>query len=105
MGHMQAEAYADAVADRLLTLDQALDAHLTSNCYPPINVLFIPPCKEAIEACRDEVPELELELPNGRVLSAEEIVDQLHLHAFVQTRPEGYHNGKEDKRTTAKREE
>ena len=67
--------------------DLALDNHMAYRCYPPVHSGFKDAILDAIETCAYE-DDGEIELPNGRVLMASDIVEQLHLHAFVFARQE-----------------
>jgi len=79
-------------------LDQALSWHLTSNHYPPVSTELIPVCKQAIQTfvvaagstelltedrVFEQLSQTFLELPNGARMSVVDIVEQLHLDAFV----------------------
>jgi hypothetical protein len=79
-------------------LEQALEWHLTSNHYPPVSVEFVPACKQAIQTfvvaasstelltedhVFDQLCKTYVELPNGKNMSVVDIVEQLHLDAFV----------------------
>lgn len=86
MGYLSALAMADGGLD----IDAQLGWHLQSNHYPPVNPVFIPVAKQAIEAAvyaetvedwsgLDEM----VEMPNGLEKSLGEIIDGLHLHAFI----------------------
>ena len=48
-----------------ITLEQQLAIHFSTNCYPPIPVQMVGVAVEAINACRDEQYDLEIELPHG----------------------------------------
>lgn len=69
----------------------AVEWHLRSNLSPPVSLVFLPVALASIELCRDGCGEDEMELPNGRVLTASNIVSQLHLEAFV----DAYNNEEE----------
>lgn len=79
-------------------LEQALEWHLTSNHYPPVSLELIPACKQAIQTfvvaagstelltedhVFDQLCQTFVELPNGVRMSVVDIVEQLHLDAFV----------------------
>lgn len=72
-------------------LDQALAYHLQGNHYPPIPLTMVDPCKAAIDAYMDEDYDREIELPEpitykGKSTApARSIVEQHHLHPFVDT--------------------
>lgn len=84
MGSMQA-----GEMRRFLAEDQALRWHLTSNHYPPIHEDFLPAITKALEHARAEEWDEQVELPNGRVLTVAEIVEQCHLHTFLEEDPDG----------------
>lgn len=69
---------------QVMNTDAALDWHLQSNHFPPVSLAFKPACIEAIQACDQGEAEKEITLPNGRVKSAFEIVEELHLQDFLQ---------------------
>lgn len=83
MGSTQAAGYAEAVEEGIASLDMALTAHLGSNHYPPVHPVFVPVAKEAIELANDGNWAAELTLPNGITKSVSEIIDELHLDAFL----------------------
>lgn len=85
-------------AAQVSELDQALDWHLTSNHYPPVSLEFKPACKQAIQTfvvaagsadslgedhVYDQLSRTMIDLPNGTRMSAVELVEVLHLDAFV----------------------
>lgn len=83
MGTVNAMGMAEAVNDGLASQRQALTWHLQANHYPPINVVFVPVAERAIELANDGDWDATIEMPNGITLSVGEIIDQLHLAAFV----------------------
>jgi len=82
MGNMTALALADTVEDKE-TLEIALLAHLRSNHYPPVHPVFVPTCVEAINLATDGHWDAVLEMPNGIAKSVGDIVEGLHLSAFI----------------------
>lgn len=86
MGNQTAIALADSVGD-LTTLKGALAIHLQSNHYPPVHPIFIDTCVEAINYASCDDWHIEIEMPNGIVKTVAEIVEGLHLDAFI---PEWY---------------
>lgn len=87
-------------AAQVAELNQALEWHLTSNHYPPVSVDFIPACKQAIQTfvvaagstenlgedhIFKQLNETMVELPNGKFISVVELVEALHLDAFVDS--------------------
>ena len=85
MGRLMAEEMAE-----VLDIDSALAWHLTSNHYPPVPVIMVEPCKEAIQACLENDWIRMITLPDGvlykntNVAPAFQIVEQHHLHAWVE---------------------
>lgn len=89
VGNLQAIEMANAGLDQ----DVALQWHLRSNHYPPVHEVFIPVAKRAIDIAVDATETEDwdlcdeiLELPNGRSLSVGEVIEGLHLQAFVDAR-------------------
>lgn len=64
--------------------DRALEIHLLYNHYPPVSTDFIPACKEAIENAECEKWDAEIVLPNGKIVSAQQVIEGLHLDAFLE---------------------
>jgi len=64
----------------------ALGYHLQYNHYPPVSTDFVPACLKAIEAGYeaewDKNWDIDIELPNGKIRKASQIIDGLHLDAF-----------------------
>ena len=65
------------------SFDQALEWHLQYNHFPAISLAFIPIAKQAIDCGNDENWESRLHMPNGKILTAGEIVEGLHLDCFL----------------------
>lgn len=63
--------------------DKALDDHLAYNHYPPIHSDFKPVAVEAIDKANAGEWDHEIEMPNGLVRTVGEIVDGMHLDAFL----------------------
>lgn len=91
MGNQKALEMAEAVRDGL-SLDAALHYHLSANHFPPVPDAMIPVCKAAIEAFQHDEPEQEIPLPEGishrrtgSVAIASEVIESLHLDAFIPT--------------------
>ena len=85
MGHLQAQEMAERAG-----LDAGLHWHLRSNHFPPVHTDFIPVAKQAINSAvfavmdeDDALWEREIEMPNGITKTVGEIIDGLHLDAFV----------------------
>jgi len=83
MGWIHAQEFADAVQEGLVDEDTALRWHLQINHYPPVHEVFLPVVKRALELARMDCWEVEVKLPNGKVLRVMEIVEQLHLREFL----------------------
>jgi hypothetical protein len=79
MGRRYDEGFLEAGID----IDIALLVHCTSNCYPPIDTRFIPYFKRAIYEVSYGDYSIKIMLPNGKALSAGDIIHQAHLEAFV----------------------
>jgi glutamine amidotransferase PdxT len=88
MGSSQASGYAECVGEGLCSLEVAVQAHLQSNCFPPVTSKLVPACVEAIQACEDEDYDRPVILPNGESTTAGYMVERLHLDAFVQYKEE-----------------
>ena len=73
-----------------LTLDQAVGIHLQSNHYPPVPLIMVEPCVQAIFAVNDWRADESIDLPKGVLYKGETsapawaIVEQHHLDAWVQ---------------------
>lgn len=78
MGRLQAE---DLVAE--LQTEQALRLHLQCNHYPPVNSVFIPVAKDAIDRANKGEYDTVLEMPNGKSLSVSQVIEGLHLDCFL----------------------
>lgn len=89
MGTTNAIAMAEAVADGLGSIEQALTWHLQHNHYPPVPLIMLDVCIAAIEAAECEEWDVEIDLPEhvsyrGRTSApAWAIVKQHHLDAFI----------------------
>ena len=87
MGRIQADDLASMDA---LTLDQAIGYHLQGNHYPPVPLIMVQPCVEAIYAVNDWRSDESINLPEGVFYKGESsapawaIVEQHHLDAWVQ---------------------
>jgi hypothetical protein len=88
MGYLHAIEFAQG------DLDTGLTWHLQSNHYPPIPLTMLEPCKEAINAIRDEDFYREIALPEGVLYKgrttapAWAISDQHHLDAWIESEDE-----------------
>jgi hypothetical protein len=87
LGRIQADDLASMDA---LTLDQAIGYHLQGNHYPPVPLIMVQPCVEAIYAVNDWRSDESINLPEGVFYKGESsapawaIVEQHHLDAWVQ---------------------
>ena len=106
MGYSSAyDAASLADAGDLMDLNQALELHLVSNHYPPVPATLVPVCKQAIntmliasqsvdklgeEAIFEQLSKTMIEIPNGVSMSVLEIVEALHLQAFIDFELEKY---------------
>jgi len=66
--------------------ERALGIHLQYNHYPPVSTDFVPACIKAIdagfEAEYNKDWDIDIELPNGKIRKASQIIEGLHLDAF-----------------------
>ena len=80
----------DLASMEALTLDQAVAVHLQSNHYPPVPLIMVEPCVQAIFAVNDWRSDESISLPEGVFYKgstsapAWAIVEQHHLDAWVQ---------------------
>jgi hypothetical protein len=79
MGYLQALEMKDQ-----LELDQSLQWHLQHNHFPPIHSIFVETAKEAIDLANQGEWEIDVTLPNRKILTVSEIVEQLHLETFLE---------------------
>ena len=68
---------------RYLSENQALIWHLRHNHFPPVNLVFLPSIREALSAARNREFSRRITLPTGKVLTAAQIVEEVHLYAFL----------------------
>ena len=64
-------------------LDTTLEWHLKGNHFPPVHSDFIPSAKKAIEHVNSRQGQTPITMPNGITKTAYEIVEGLHLDAFL----------------------
>jgi hypothetical protein len=84
MGYGTAHDFAAMAEGGDTSRETAVYAHMRSNLYPPVSRDFLPAAMEALE-CADAQDWLtEIDLPNGRTVTAAQAVAQLRLDAFVQ---------------------
>lgn len=84
MGNLNAVEFAESVRNNEVQLDQALNWHITANHYPPVNPVFIPTCKKAIELANQGNWDEVIVMPNKREKTVSEIIRGLHLEAFLE---------------------
>jgi len=65
-------------------LEIKLGYHLQYNHYPPIDLVFMPVCKEAIDRVNANEADAEITMPNGVTLTAGKIVSELHLELWIE---------------------
>lgn len=99
MGNLQAMEMAHLAPNP----DIGLEWHLRSNHYPPVHIAFVPVAKQAIEAAVEanlteewELLDEVVTMPNGLEKSLGEIVEGLHLWAFIDARIEVLTEGDEE---------
>ena len=106
MGYLSAyDAASLADAGDLMDLNQALELHLVSNLYPPVPATLVPACKQAIntmiiasqavenlgeESIFEQLSNTMIEIPNGVSMNVLELVEALHLEAFIDFELEKY---------------
>jgi hypothetical protein len=82
------------IAETETNIEQQLSWHFSSNCYPPVPQQMVPVAVEAIDLVVNEDGDVEIELPEqvsfrGRThVSAVDVVESLHLWAFVEAQGE-----------------
>lgn len=64
--------------------EQAIQHHLQYNPCPPVHSSFVPIAQKAIELVNKGEYSTNIEMPNGKVLTAAEIVEGLHLDGFLE---------------------
>lgn len=89
MGLMSLLGMLDATDD----IEEVVRWHLSANCYPPLNEIYVPMCVEAIRACRmqtDENEKITLQLPEGMFYKGDQtvvdvwtVVEAFHLEGFL----------------------
>jgi hypothetical protein len=86
MGRLHAEEFAESVKEGNISLEAALEYHLTGNHYPPVHRSFIPVAIKAIELGNNDDWDKEIKMPNGKTLTAAKIIEGLHLESFLEER-------------------
>ena len=61
----------------------ALEHHLQYNHYPPVDKVFVPIAKQAIDLANDGKWAEVIKMPNGIEASVCSIVEGLHLEYFI----------------------
>lgn len=84
MGRVYAETLKQLEEEGLVSLQFAVREHLQNNCYPGVSSAFVPAACQAIRLCSDDAPYGLVNLPNGHTFRAVELVEALHLQAFVE---------------------
>lgn len=101
MGNLQAAAYAEGVAEGWASLRQAVGANLRSNHFPPIDIEYVEPVIDAIQAIEEGEPERMIRLPGtirmvprtaepadellgGWLIDAATLVEITHSHGFIR---------------------
>jgi len=90
MGSLQAQEMAE-----MMSIDDALAWHLTSNHYPPVPVSMVQACKEAIQAGLEYDWFRMIELPEGvsykgsKLAPADEIISSYNLDTWLELDEEG----------------
>jgi hypothetical protein len=92
MGYLQALAWAGEVEAGNVSLEDAVRAHLTGNCCPPMGE-FTSAAVRAIDKVRSGEGWKWVLLPNGiraardnsRLMTADQLVDALNLDAFCES--------------------
>ena len=61
----------------------ALRDHLQHNLFPPVSLTFLGAAKQAIAEVEQDEPNATITLPNEQKVHAGEVVQSLHLEAFL----------------------
>ena len=89
MGAMQAQGYAEAVAEGAVSLTSAINAHRISNLFPVPPAHMTAVMIEAVEAARAEEYEKDIQLPDGVLYKGQtwvyphEVIEEFRLGAFL----------------------
>lgn len=111
MGYVSAyDAASLGQAGELMSKELALELHLTSNHYPPVSVEYVPACKQAIntfimgslsintigeDVVYEQLENTLIDLPNGQTMNVLEVVQGLHLEAFIDVELEALYEQEE----------
>lgn len=86
MGRM----FAQDLSEMNLDLNEMVAFHLRANCYPPVPLIMVAPCVDAITACNEEEFSRMIELPQGveykngiKELTASFLVNEFRLEEFI----------------------
>ena len=63
--------------------DVLMQYHLQHNIMPPIHSIFIPFALQAVDLYNNEDYDILIELPNNKILTAGQIVEELRLEAWI----------------------
>lgn len=80
MGRMGAESMREHAGD-----DMALRWHLSSNHYPPVHPVFLETARQAITLANQGEWGTTITMPNAITKSVADIIEGLHLEAFLDT--------------------
>lgn len=96
MGAFSAHAMADYGQESGMSLELQIRWHLSSNHYPPVPVIMIAPCVEAITKANEGEWDDDIVLPEGvswrgnTVVPAHVLVEEFHLDAWIVGDDEDY---------------
>lgn len=82
------------IADTDISMEQQIAWHLQGNHYPPVPTSMVQPCIDAINAYWNDDYNAEIEMPEGVTYKGMDyapawaIIDQHHLHAWLDTEDE-----------------
>ena len=89
MGRTQAEGFAEAVDEGMVSLRGALEYHLTANHYPPLPRVMIDVAEAAIELANSDSWDEAIPMPRGiefrgaDFITVAGAVESLHLESFL----------------------
>jgi hypothetical protein len=83
MGEMVNREFANLVGEGAVSLESAVRWHLRHNHYPAVHEVFVETAIQAIRAVNGGRHDEQVEMPNGVWKSHWEIVEGLHLGAFI----------------------
>lgn len=96
MGRLQADEFAG-----LADIRTALSWHLSSNHYPPIPLVMLEPCLQAISNAELEDWNAEITLPDGilwrgsATCPTHALIEHAHLDSFISLDDDHYDEGEE----------